>query len=549
MVLAPEHPLVDRIVTREHVNEVREYQKKAALKSEIDRGLDKEKSGIFTGAFAMNPATKKKIPIWIADYVLMGYGTGSIMAVPGQDERDWEFAENFGLPIVRTVQPRAGFGGKPYLEDGPAINSGFLDGLYIAEAKEKIIQWVESEGIGRRKVNYKLRDWLFSRQRYWGEPIPIVHREDGTMYGLSDKELPLLLPELEKFQPSGTTESPLAIATDWVNVVDPVTGQKGRRETNTMPQWAGSCWYYLRYLDPDNDAEPFSRDNERSWMPVDLYIGGSEHTVLHLMYARFWHKLLYDLGYTSTKEPFICLRHQGMILGEDSRKMSKSRGNVVNPDDVVAQHGADAMRLFEMFMGPLEEVKPWSTRGVEGLSRFLGRVWRLYINDEGNTDPSLQEIELTPEMERSYHATVKKITEDIEALRFNTAIAQMMIFVNDVTRTNVRPRQILEPFLLVLSPFAPHLAEELWERLGHTRSIAYEKWPLFDPAKLSRETIEIVLQVNGKVRSKIEVSAGASEDDLRELALADESVKRHMAGKTLAKAIVVKNKLVNIVVR
>ncbi|MBM2846762.1 MAG: leuS, partial [Bacteroidetes bacterium] len=403
MVLAPENPLVDVIVSEGKRGEVKEHQKQTSLKSEMDRGLDRDKTGIFTGAYAINPATHKEIPIWIADYVLMGYGTGAIMAVPGQDERDWEFAEKFGLPIIRTVQPPPDFNGKAYTEDGAAINSGFLNGLGVEDAKKKVIQWLEAQGIGQHRVNYKLRDWLFSRQRYWGEPIPIVHLEDGTMKALREDELPLLLPDLKKFQPSGTTESPLALAADWVNVVDKETGMRGRRETNTMPQWAGSCWYYLRYLDPKNDREFCSREKERYWMPIDLYVGGAEHAVLHLMYARFWHKVLYDLGYVSTKEPFKKLRHQGTILGEDSRKMSKSRGNVVNPDEVVGQYGADAMRLFEMFMGPLEEMKPWSTRGVEGVFRFLNRVWRLYLNDEGKLNSEVKDAPVSPELERAYH--------------------------------------------------------------------------------------------------------------------------------------------------
>lgn len=549
MVLAPEHPLVESITTPGNRSLVDEYRRMASLKSDMDRGLDKEKSGVFTGSYAINPATRKEIPIWIADYVLMGYGTGSIMAVPGQDERDWEFAEKFGLPIVRTVQPPAEFVGKAYTGDGPAVNSGFLDGLMVDEAKEKIIGWLESTGTGRRKVNFKLRDWLFSRQRYWGEPIPIVHLEDGTMSALGENELPLLLPDLKKFQPSGTTESPLALASDWVNVVDAGTGLKGRRETNTMPQWAGSCWYYLRYLDPRNDKELVSKEFERYWMPVDLYVGGSEHAVLHLMYARFWHKVLYDLGYVSTKEPFIKLRHQGIILGEDSRKMSKSRGNVVNPDDVVRQYGADSLRMFEMFMGPLEEMKPWSTRGVEGVSRFLNRVWRLYVDDDGKLHPDLNVLPVSEEVERAYHATVKKVADDIEALHFNTAISQMMIFVNEVTKTDQRPRQLLEPFVLVLAPFAPHLAEELWQLLGHTQTLAYEPWPAFDAAKLHESTVEVVLQVNGKVRSKIIVEKDAPEHDLEALCLADENVRKHLDGKHVVKSIVVKNRLVNLVVK
>ncbi len=549
MVLAPEHPLVNQISSPEKKVQVQDYQRKTSLKSEMDRGIDKDKTGIFTGAYAVNPATNKEIPIWIADYVLMGYGTGSIMAVPGQDERDWEFAEKFGLPILRTVQPTADFNGKAYTEDGPAINSGFLDGLGVDAAKEKAIEWLETEKIGRRKVNYKLRDWLFSRQRYWGEPIPIIHLEDGTMKPLNEDQLPLLLPDLKKFQPSGTTESPLALATEWVNVIDKETGLKGRRETNTMPQWAGSCWYYLRYLDPKNDKELVNKEAERYWMPVDLYVGGAEHAVLHLMYARFWHKVLYDLGYVSTKEPFMKLRHQGMILGEDSSKMSKSRGNVVNPDDVVKQYGADALRLFEMFMGPLEEVKPWSMRGVEGVFRFLNRVWRLYVDDEGNLHPDLKVAPADTNIERVYHATVKKVADDIEGLRFNTAISQMMIFVNELTKTEIRPRQLLEPFILLVSPFSPHLAEELWQKLGHNTSLAYEPWPSYDPTKLQETTVEVVLQINGKLRSKLMVDKDTPEQELETMAVADETVKRHVDGKKILKVIVVKNKLVNLVVK
>jgi len=478
----------------------------------------------------------------------MSYGTGAIMAVPGEDERDWEFAEKYGLPIVRTVQPPPDFTGKWYLGDGPAINSGFLNGLFVEEAKAKIIEWLEGQGIGKRKVQYKLRDWLFSRQRYWGEPIPIIHLEDGTMKALPESELPLLLPDLEKFQPSGTTESPLALATDWVNVVDQETGLRGRRETNTMPQWAGSCWYYLRYIDPTNNERFCDPHKEQYWMPVDLYIGGAEHAVLHLMYARFWHKVLYDLGYVSTKEPFLKLRHQGIILGEDNQKMSKSRGNVVNPDEVVAQYGADAMRLFEMFMGPLEDMKPWSTRGVEGVYRFLNRVWRLFITDDGTLDSSIMNVPPTPAFERLYHQTVKKVGEDIEALRFNTAISQLMIFTNEALKLERKPRALLEQFVLLLAPFAPHLAEELWQRLGHEKSLAYEPWPSYDPAKTLQETVEVVFQVNGKVRSKVQVAIDTAENELEQMALSDAHVKRHVDGKRIARTVVVKNKLVNFVV-
>ena len=552
MVLAPEHPLVEILTTPDRRAAVDAYRAAANRKSERERGADVDKTGVFTGGFATNPATGKPIPVWIADYVLMGYGTGAIMAVPAHDERDYAFARQFGLPIVEVVK-----GGdvtrEAFVGEGVGVNSSnervSLDGLGTEAAKERAIAWLVREGLGKATVQYKLRDWLFSRQRYWGEPIPIIHLEDGTMTTVPEAELPLLLPDLKKFQPSGTTESPLALAEEWVRVTDRATGLSGRRETNTMPQWAGSCWYYLRYIDPENSDALCSPDLERRWMPVDLYVGGAEHAVLHLLYARFWHKVLYDLGHLSTKEPFVKLRHQGTILGEDGRKMSKSRGNVINPDDVVAQYGADSLRLFEMFMGPLEEMKPWSMRGVEGVSRFLNRVWRLYVTEEGTLDPSLAEIPLSPELEQTYHATVKKVGEDIEALRFNTAISQMMIFVNEVTRTETRPRQILEPFLLLLSPFAPHLAEELWEKLGHAGSLAVEPWPVYDPARLVQDTVEVVLQVNGKLRSKMSVSLDTPEAALESLARADANVAKHLEAKTVVKVIVVKNKLVNIVVR
>ncbi|HEY4612583.1 MAG TPA: leucine--tRNA ligase [Bacteroidota bacterium] len=548
MVIAPEHPFVDELTTPGQKKAVNEYRDQAAFKSELERGTEKDKTGIFSGSYAINPATKKEIPIWIADYVLMGYGTGAIMAVPGQDERDWEFAETFKLPIVRTVQPPADFNGKAYIGEGIAINSDFLNGLAIEPAKTKAINWLEAQKLGRWRVNFKLRDWLFSRQRYWGEPVPIIHLEDGTMKPLDESELPLLLPSLEKFQPSGTTESPLALAVDWVNVVDRSTGLKGRRETNTMPQWAGSCWYYLRYIDPNNDTIFCDGAKERYWMPVDLYIGGAEHAVLHLMYARFWHKVLYDLGFVTTKEPFTKLLHQGTILGEDNQKMSKSRGNVVNPDEVVSLYGADSMRLFEMFMGPLEDMKPWSTRGVEGVYRFLNRVSRLFVTEEGTIEPSIVEVPPTTEYERLYHQTVKKVGEDIEALRFNTAISQQMIFLNETMKLEQKPRQLLEQFVLLLAPFAPHLAEELWQRLGHTHSLAYEPWPTFDSAKTVYERVEVVFQVNGKVRSKVTVALNTAEQELEQMALNDAHVKRHVDGKRIARTVVVKNKLVNLVV-
>ncbi len=549
MVLAPEHPLVADLTTGPQKTAVEEYQSQASRKSDLERGIEAEKTGVFTGSFVVNPATKKEIPVWIADYVLTGYGTGAIMAVPGQDERDWQFAEKFGLTIVRTVQPPADFSGKSYEGDGPAINSGFLDGLNIESAKSRITSWLESNQIGVRKINFKLRDWLFSRQRYWGEPMPIIHLEDGTMKPVADAELPLLLPDLKKFQPSGTTESPLALAEEWVNVIDKETGMKGRRETNTMPQWAGSCWYYLRFIDPKNDKQFCSPELERKWMPVDLYVGGSEHTVLHLMYARFWHKVLYDLGHVSTKEPFLKLRHQGIILGEDSRKMSKSKGNVVNPDEVVKEYGADSVRLFEMFMGPLEEMKPWSTRGVEGVYRFLNRVWRLYVGEDGKLDPAVKNLDLSPELSLLYHTTVKKVGGDIEALRFNTAISQMMILVNELTKNDIRPRQVLEPLVLLLAPFAPHIAEELWQKIGHSSSVAYEPWPAYDESKLQQTNVEVVFQVNGKIRAKKSVPVDVDEEALKGIARAEQNVKAYLDGKQIVKEIVVKNKLVNFVVR
>ncbi|MCX7983428.1 MAG: leucine--tRNA ligase [Bacteroidetes bacterium] len=551
MVLAPEHPLVTVLTTPEFSESVKKYKALTALKSDLERGTEKDKTGVFVGSYAINPANGNEIPIWIADYVLMGYGTGAIMAVPGHDERDMEFAKKYNLPIVKVVD------GGPcapecFVDDGIGINSAnnevSLNGLRTPEAKKTIIAWLEKKGYGKAAVQYKLRDWLFSRQRYWGEPIPIVHLEDGTMKALDESELPLELPKLAKFQPSGTTESPLALATEWINIIDKETGLRGRRETNTMPQWAGSCWYYLRFIDPANQKEFCNPQKEKYWMPVDLYVGGAEHAVLHLLYARFWHKVLYDLGYVSTKEPFIKLRHQGIILGEDSRKMSKSRGNVVNPDDVVKQYGADSIRLFEMFMGPLEEMKPWSTRGVEGVFRFLNRVWRLFINDEGSIDNSICECDPTPEFERLYHQTVKKVTEDIEGLRFNTAIAQLMIFVNEAMKLDKRPKHLMEQFVLLLSPFAPHIAEELWQRFGHQTTLAYEQWPSYDEYKCMEEQVEVVLQVNGKVRSKLRVPLNTPNSELERLAKTDTVIQRYINGKNITKIIVIPNKLVNIVV-
>jgi leucyl-tRNA synthetase len=549
-VLAPEHELVDVITTEEHIRAVRDYRDAAARKSDLERtDLAKDKTGVFTGAYAINPVSGAKVPIWIADYVLGGYGTGAIMAVPGHDERDHEFATKFGLPIVEVVQggdvSKAAFTG-----DGPHVNSGFLDGLTNEPAIARMIEYLEAEGKGQGKVTYRLRDWLFSRQRYWGEPIPILHLEDGTMKPVPEDQLPLLLPEVDEIKPSGTGESPLANVADWVNTVDPETGMKARRETNTMPQWAGSCWYYLRFIDPHNDKELCSPEKQKEWLPVDLYIGGAEHAVLHLLYARFWHKVLYDLGVVTTKEPFQKLVNQGMILGENMEKMSKSRGNVINPDDIVSKYGADTLRMYEMFMGPLEATKPWNTNGVEGIYRFLSRVWRLYVGEDGKLSPRISAAETagSDAFKRTWHRSIKKITEDYEALRFNTAISQLMIFVNEAYKTETLPLEAMKHFVQMLSPIAPHIAEELWEKLGGTESITYVPWPEYDEAWTVDDEVEIVVQVNGKIAERVKIPADLEEAAMQELALGLERVKELSAGKTVRKVIAVKGKLVNIVV-
>ena len=556
MVLAPEHPLVDRIVTPEQRDAVDAYRKQISSKSDLDRtDLAKDKTGIFTGATAINPVNGAAIPVWIADYVLMGYGTGAIMAVPAHDERDFEFAEKFGLPVTQVVQPPEGTEWKGFTGDGVAVNSGFLDGLPTPEAKQRITVWLQERGVGRGSVNYKLRDWLFSRQRYWGEPFPIIWK-DGRHYALPESELPLVPPDMDDFKPSGDGRPPLAKAREWVELPDGF-----ERETNTMPQWAGSCWYHLRFLDPKNADELVSPEREMYWMQadgVDLYVGGVEHAVLHLLYARFWHKVLFDHGYVSTREPFHKLVNQGMILGEDNQKMSKSRGNVINPDALVEEYGADSLRLFEMFMGPFDQVKPWSRTGVEGQYRFLGRVWRLAIdeNQEGEyvISPDLEDIELTPAQLRVAHATIKKVSEDIEAFAFNTAISQMMVFTNEFVNAKPRPVAALRILLPLLSPFAPHLAEELWSRLaakfpGFEGAASKQTWPVHEEKFLVVDEIEYGVQVNGKVRDRITVPKDATEAEIEAAARASEKVIAEATGKTIAKVIVVKGKLVNIVVK
>ena len=594
MVFAPEHPLINDITTPDKRDEVDDYIQSAARKSDLERSeLSKEKTGVFTGAYAVNPANKIEIPIYISDYVLMSYGTGAIMSVPGHDERDMEFAVKFGLEIIpvvanekfkhvafKKISSESGdiiISGKGleklisspsteytqyledvkngkfcYTEEGYAINSGFLTGLKTSKAKEKMIKWLEDKNIGRRNVNYRLRDWLFSRQRFWGEPFPLVYFDDHTIKALSEEDLPVTLPNVSSYTTSKTGESPLALIEDWVHITDKQSGRKVKRETNTMPQWAGSCWYYLRYIDPNNTEIFCSKEKEQYWMPVDLYIGGSEHAVLHLLYARFWHKVLFDLGYVTTHEPFGSLYNQGMILGEDGVKMSKSRGNVINPDDMINQYGADSVRLFEMFMGPLDATKPWSNEGIAGIHRFLSRVWRLIIDEKtGDLNSKIVNDSPDEEMNRLLHFTIKKLTNDIEDgdMKFNTSIAQMMIFINELYKADKISKNIISTFVLLLSPYAPHLAEELWQRLGNQNSLAFEKWPVYDEQLTKASLITVAFSVNGKVRSKKEVENDLQEKDLEQIALDDESVKKHIFGKEIIKIIIVKNKMVNIVVK
>ncbi len=592
MVLSPEHKLVEEITAQEHRQVVSAYKAEVARKSDLERTeLAKDKTGVFTGAHAINPVNGEKIPIWIADYVLASYGTGAIMAVPGHDTRDFEFASKFHLPIVQVVEPPTGKDWRGYVDDGVAVNSSHaalsLDGLSTPEAKRKIAAWLETHGLGKKTINYKLRDWLFSRQRYWGEPFPIIWKTgpDGRPWheALPESALPLLPPPLDDYKPTPEGQPPLARATDWVNLPD-----GSRRETNTMPQWAGSCWYYLRYLDAHNDHALCGREAEQYWMGatvhpsnsnraiqgVDLYVGGTEHAVLHLLYARFWHKVLFDLGLVSTPEPFYRLVNQGLILGEDGQKMSKSRGNVINPDDILVDYGADAFRLYEMFMGPLEMTKPWSTKGVEGVYRFLGRVWRLFIDEPSETEfeqnstaapersaeflervritAGISEVPPTPPQLKTLHACIKKVTEDLDGLRFNTAISALMVFINEAMTWQSRPAAVMRHFLILLQPFAPHLAEELWSKLHSAlrtphSALAYAAWPRFDPALLTEETIEVPVQVNGKLRDVIKIPTTASQAELEAAALASEKVKQFLVGKTIKKIIVIPKRLVNIV--
>jgi len=595
MVLSPEHRLVPQLTTAEQKKAIEDYKAFAAGRSDLERTeLAKEKSGVFTGAYAINPVNGEKIPIWIADYVLASYGTGAIMAVPAHDTRDFEFAQKFNLPVIQVVQPSdAKTEWQGFTDDGTAVNSGFLNGLPTAEAKKKISAWLEEKGLGKKTINYKLRDWLFSRQRYWGEPFPIIWKKDadGNLYheALPESALPLLPPTLEDYKPTAGGEPPLARAKDWLHEIP-----DAMRETNTMPQWAGSCWYYLRYTDAKNAQSFVGKDADAYWMAsngkaagVDLYVGGTEHAVLHLLYARFWHKVLFDLGYVATPEPFYKLVNQGLILGEDGQKMSKSRGNVVNPDDVLVEYGADAFRLYEMFMGPLQDTKPWNTRGVEGVYRFLGRVWRLFVDEKSETafeqaetcsvepaarpvdaqrqpynlelldlillDGGITDIAASPAQLKALHACIKKVTEDLDGMRFNTAISAMMVFINEAMTWQTKPLSVMKPFLQLLAPFAPHIAEELWARLHSTfgksaTSLAYAEWPKFDPALLVETEMEIPVQVNGKFRDVIKVAVDADNATIEALAKASEKAQPFLTGKTIKKVIIVPKKMVNLIV-
>ena len=547
VVLAPEQELVDQLTTPEHKAEVEKYKEEASRRSDLERtDLNKDKTGVFTGSYVINPVNGEKLPIWISDYVLASYGTGAVMAVPSGDQRDYDFATKFDLPIKPVIEG-ADVSEGAFDGDGKHINSGFLDGLNITDAKQKMIDWLEEHDAGHKKVNYRLRDWIFSRQRYWGEPIPVIHWDDGTTSLVPEDELPLELPKTDNIEPSGTGESPLANVEDWVNVYDE-NGRHGLRETNTMPQWAGSSWYWLRYTDPHNDEEFASKEALDYWSPVDLYVGGAEHAVLHLLYARFWHKVLYDLGLVPTKEPFMKLVNQGMILGSNHEKMSKSKGNVVNPDDIVDQYGADTLRLYEMFMGPLEESVPWDEKGLHGANKWVQRVWRLLMDDNNHLRDRVSTFN-DDKLTKVYNQTVKKVTEDYERMHFNTAISQLMVFVNEAYKVDDLPVEYMKGFVKMIAPIMPHMAEELWSQFGESDTITYQPWPTYDPKALVEDEVEMIVQVNGKVRAKIKMAKDTDRDEAQQLALANEHVKKFTDGKDIKKVIVVPNKIVNIVAK
>lgn len=547
VVLAPEQELVDQLTTSEHKAEVEKYKEEASRRSDLERtDLNKDKTGVFTGSYVINPVNGEKLPIWISDYVLASYGTGAVMAVPSGDQRDYDFATKFDLPIKPVIEG-ADVSEGAFDGDGKHINSGFLDGLNIADAKQKMIDWLEEHDAGHKKVNYRLRDWIFSRQRYWGEPIPVIHWDDGTTSLVPEDELPLELPKTDNIEPSGTGESPLANVEDWVNVYDE-NGRHGLRETNTMPQWAGSSWYWLRYTDPHNDEKFASKEALDYWSPVDLYVGGAEHAVLHLLYARFWHKVLYDLGLVPTKEPFMKLVNQGMILGSNHEKMSKSKGNVVNPDDIVDQYGADTLRLYEMFMGPLEESVPWDEKGLHGANKWVQRVWRLLMDDNNHLRDRVSTFN-DGKLTKVYNQTVKRVTEDYERMHFNTAISQLMVFVNEAYKVDDLPVEYMKGFVKMIAPIMPHMAEELWSQFGESDTITYQPWPTYDPKALVEDEVEMIVQVNGKVRAKIKMAKDTDRDEAQQLALANEHVKKFTDGKDIKKVIVVPNKIVNIVAK
>ena len=549
IVIAPEHPLVKELVTEEQKNLVTNYIEKTSTKSDLDRTeLNKDKSGVFLGCYAINPVNSKQIPIWISDYVIMGYGTGAIMAVPGEDERDWEFATKYELPIVRTVEPSKEFSGGAFTGDGPAINSEFLNGLFIDEAKEKMALWLENNKKGERTVQYKLRDWLFSRQRYWGEPIPVIHKND-KVEALNESDLPLELPDVEKYEPSGTGESPLATIKSWVEVKDKNNQIIGLRETNTMPQWAGSCWYYLRYLDPLNDDNPWDLDKEKYWMPVDLYIGGAEHAVLHLLYSRFWHHVLFDLGLVSTKEPFKKLFNQGMILGQDGSKMSKSRGNVINPDETVDKYGSDSMRIYEMFMGPLDKAKPWSTSGLQGCSRFIKKLWSILVDEDGTLTKRIVDHKDSKETLQALNMMIKKVSDNLDQMQFNTCVSEFMIFTNYLQKLDSINIDTVKSFIIIMNPFMPHLSQELWELIGETNELTYQAWPKYDRDLIISDEIVIPIQINGKRRSEITISVELSEDEVIKKARHDDKIASYLKNTTIIKEIYIKGKILNIVLK
>ena len=549
IVIAPEHPLVKELVTEEQKNLVTNYIEKTSTKSDLDRTeLNKDKSGVFLGCYAINPVNSKQIPIWISDYVIMGYGTGAIMAVPAEDERDWEFATKYELPIVRTVEPSKEFSGGAYTGDGPAINSEFLNGLFIDEAKEKMALWLENNKKGERTVQYKLRDWLFSRQRYWGEPIPVIHKND-KVEALNESDLPLELPDVEKYEPSGTGESPLATIKSWVEVKDKNENLIGLRETNTMPQWAGSCWYYLRYLDPLNDDNAWDLDKEKYWMPVDLYIGGAEHAVLHLLYSRFWHHVLFDLGLVSTKEPFKKLFNQGMILGQDGSKMSKSRGNVINPDETVDKYGSDSMRIYEMFMGPLDKAKPWSTSGLQGCSRFIKKLWSILVDEDGTLTKRIVDHKDSKETLKALNMMIKKVSDNLDQMQFNTCVSEFMIFTNYLQKLDSINIDTVKSFIIIMNPFMPHLSQELWELIGETNELTYQAWPKYDRDLIISDEIVIPIQINGKRRSEITISVELSEDEVIKKARHDDKIASYLKNTTIIKEIYIKGKILNIVLK